>query len=50
MSCHTETGIRYDASQSHGTGWTANPVAPLVNTVPENSSVSGTTPSPTECR
>ena len=50
ISRHTATGSRKVASLCQGTWPTEKPLSPLVNTVPLNSSSSGTSPSPRACR
>ena len=47
---HTATGMRYEASADQESGSAANPDSPRVKTVPENSNMSGTSPSPRACR
>ena len=46
----TATGMRYEASADQESGSAAKPDSPRVNTVPENSRRSGTSPSPRACR
>jgi len=46
----TDTGSRYDASDDHESGTAAKPVVPCVKTVPEKSSMSGISPSPSAWR